>query len=321
MKRERGCAPGGTGAEPPDFVVASVPSVDSLRSSRATPGARAVRAHGGRLAPLGRGFTLIEVLVAVAILGLGLTAILAAQAGTFASVGHAKHLSQASGLLRCKMSEVEEDLRVNGFDIQDVESSGPCCDGTDDMLMTCTWRVERPTFPEPRYGELNLDTKLDLGPGSGSASGSKAGLAEALGSLSPGKSELPQTGNVSDVAGALAESGGNIADGATQMMMGIVYPEVQQIFQSGTRRITVTISWLEGKVPFQSDLVQWVTNARAAGVTSEIPTEDVDDPSMQSTGAGSGNGNGNGKSSGAGNGQMGDPGGNPFAPRPPRQGQ
>src|SRR5689334_21249924 len=116
MKRERGCAPGGTGA---------------------TPGARAVRAHGGRLGPLGRGFTLIEVLVAVAILGLGLTAILAAQAGTFASVGHAKHLSQASGLLRCKMSEVEEDLRVNGFDIQDVENSGPCCDGTDDMLMTC----------------------------------------------------------------------------------------------------------------------------------------------------------------------------------------
>lgn len=244
-----------------------------------------------------RGFTLIEVLVAVAILGLGLTAILAAQAGTFASVGHAKHLSQASGLLRCKMSEVEEDLRVNGFDIQDVENSGPCCDGTDDMLMTCTWRVERPTFPEPRYGELNLDTKLDLGPGSGS--GSKgSGLAEALGSLSPGKSELPQTGNVSDVAGALADSGGNIADGATQMMMGIVYPEVQQIFQTGTRRITVTISWLEGKVPFQSDLVQWVTNARAAGVTSEIPTEDVDDPSMQSTGAGSGNGNGNGNGRG-----------------------
>lgn len=228
-----------------------------------------------------RGFTLIEVLVAVAILGLGLTAILAAQAGTFASVGHAKHLSQASGLLRCKMSELEEDVRVNGFDIQDVEGSGPCCDDADNLLMTCSWRIERPTFPEPKYGDLNLDTKLDIGPGSGSPGGGKTGLAEALGSLSPGKSELPQTGNVSDVAGALAESGGNIADGATQMMMGIVYPEVQQIFQSGTRRITVTISWVEGAVPFQSDLTQWVTNARAAGVTSEIPTEDVDDPSVQ----------------------------------------
>lgn len=237
-----------------------------------------------------RAFTLIEVLVAVAILGLGLTAILAAQAGTFASVGHAKHLSQASGLLRCKMSELEEDLRTNGFDIQDVEGAGPCCEKADESLMTCTWRVERPTFPEPKYGDLNLDASLDIGPGSGKGGTGKSGLAEALGSLSPSKSELPQTGNVGDVAGALAESGGNIADGATQMMMGIVYPEVQQIFQTGTRRITVTISWNEGKIPFNSEIVQWVTNARAAGVISEIPTEDVDDPATAgttgSTGAG-----------------------------------
>ncbi|MFO0619021.1 MAG: prepilin-type N-terminal cleavage/methylation domain-containing protein [Polyangiaceae bacterium] len=239
-----------------------------------------------------RGFTLIEVLVAVAILGLGLTAILAAQGGTFTAVGHAKHLSQASGLLRCKMSELEEDLRINGFDIQDVEGSGPCCDGATDLPMRCEWRIERPTFPEPKYGDLNLDTKLDIGPGSGNGTGPKAGLAEALGSLAPGKAELPQSGNMSDVAGALAENGGNIADGATQMMMGIVYPEVQQIFQSGTRRITVTALWDEGKIPFKSELVQWVSNARAAGVVSEIPTEEVDDPTMtQSTGAGMGPGN------------------------------
>lgn len=257
-----------------------------------------------------RGFTLIEVLVAVAILGLGLTAILTAQAGTFASVGHAKALSQSSGLMRCKMSELEEDLRTNGFDLQDVEDSGPCCDGADNLGMTCTWRVERPTFPEPRYGDLNLDASLDIGPGSGKAGGGKGGLADALGSLSPSKAELPQTGSVSDVAGALADSGGGIADGATQMMMSIVYPEIQQIFQSGTRRITVTITWNEGRVPFTSEVVQWVTNARAAGVVSNIPTEDVDDPTTQgSTGAGAPGG----RSPGGMN-----PGGNPFAPPPGR---
>lgn len=252
-----------------------------------------------------RAFTLIEVLVAVAILGLGLTAILAAQAGTFASVGHAKHLSQASGLMRCKMSELEEDLRTNGFDIQDVEGAGPCCEKADDSVMTCTWRVERPTFPEPKYGDLNLDASLDIGPGSGNGATGKAGLAEALGSLSPSKSDLPQTGNVGDVAGALADTGGNIADGATQMMMGIVYPEVQQIFQTGSRRITVSITWNEGKVPFTSELVQWVTNARAAGVVSEIPTEDVDDPATAGTTGSTG--------AGRTGGGMGTP--NPFAPK------
>ena len=47
-----------------------------------------------------RGFTLLEVMVAVAILGLGLTAILSAQTGVFASSAHARNLSVATGLAR-----------------------------------------------------------------------------------------------------------------------------------------------------------------------------------------------------------------------------
>src|SRR5262249_6670152 len=49
-----------------------------------------------------RGFTLLEVLVAIAILGLGLTAILSAQTGLFASSMYAEHVSSSIGLLRCR---------------------------------------------------------------------------------------------------------------------------------------------------------------------------------------------------------------------------
>ena len=62
-----------------------------------------------------RGFTLLEVMVATAILGLGLTAILSAQAGAFATAAHARNLSVATTLARCKMGEIEEHLYRDGI--------------------------------------------------------------------------------------------------------------------------------------------------------------------------------------------------------------
>ena len=54
------------------------------------------------------GFTLLEVLVAIAILGLGLTVILSSQAGLFSSASRGEHLTAASNLLRCKMSRIKD---------------------------------------------------------------------------------------------------------------------------------------------------------------------------------------------------------------------
>src|SRR5262249_24136304 len=99
---------------------------------------------GGREAArtgIRRGFTLLEVLVAVAILGLGLTAILSAQAGAFASAAHARNISVATGLLRCKMGEVEEHLYKEGFQETDETGAGPCCEGDETPNIRCTWRA------------------------------------------------------------------------------------------------------------------------------------------------------------------------------------
>jgi len=238
-----------------------------------------------------RGFTLIEVLVAIAILGVGLTAILAAQAGTFTALSHARNLSQSTGLLRCKMSEVEDDLRTAGFAQNDVvEGSGPCCDQATQFRMTCAWRVERPTFPDPKLGVGDINANLDLSGGSTPGQSGAGSLVNAM----HGGMELPQNGNLGDMAQAITQGGGNISDTITTMFMGIAYPEMQQVFENGTRKISVTITWNEGKVPFSSDLVEWYTDARASGVTAEIPTADPADSSTpaptstsKSTGSGS----------------------------------
>ena len=62
-----------------------------------------------------RGFSLLEVMVAIAILGISLTVILSAQGGLAASNRSAEAMGVASNLARCKMTEVEEKLLKFGY--------------------------------------------------------------------------------------------------------------------------------------------------------------------------------------------------------------
>lgn len=209
-----------------------------------------------------RGFTLLEVMVAVAILGLGLTAILSAQFSAVSATAHAKNLSSATGLARCKMSEVEDQLRVEGFPEIGLEGSGPCCEGDASPNIACSWIVERPTFPEADYGELDLDTDLDetalgkLAGGDGDDAASPQSLSDLTSSLTDG----------GDLSGLAAGGVGGI----TSMVMTMVYPELKTMFEASTRRITVVLTWTEGDRSYDITLVQWVTQPQpglaAAGV-------------------------------------------------------
>ena len=57
-----------------------------------------------------RGFTLLEVVVALAILGLALLAIFDLNAGAVASHAYAKRLTIATMLARSKMTDIEQEL-------------------------------------------------------------------------------------------------------------------------------------------------------------------------------------------------------------------
>lgn len=252
-----------------------------------------------------RGFTLLEVMVAVAILGLGLTTIFAAQAGAFASAGHARNLSLSTGLLRCRMSELEQQLAKEGFQELDViDQSGPCCDGEEHPKFSCGWRIEKLELPEEQLGQLDLNAGLDLG-GSESGEGSPAGGLDplelaasapsgAMGLMSLlGKSQAGSQSDISEVATTMA---GDDADGAmggiAEFVMGMVYPDMRTAFVEGTRRITVTIAWTEGSKDHSVEISQWIVDARAAGLRAaaegelEVVDEEATGGDTQSTGAG-----------------------------------
>lgn len=238
-------------------------------------------------------------MVAVAILGLGLTTIFAAQAGAFASAGHARNLSQATGLARCRMSEVELTLKKEGFQALDVNETGPCCDGQEDPRFSCAWRVEKLELPEAALGELDLDSDLDLG-GEGSPGGGKIDPLEAaaaapsgaiglMGLMSKGKSGGQS--DISEVAGSLAgDEGSGSMGGIAEFVMSMVYPDLRTAFVEGTRRITVTISWNEGSKEHTIDVGQWVVDARAAGLraSAEGEFEQVDEEAASEQGSGPG---------------------------------
>ena len=75
-------------------------------------------------APAQRGFTLLEVLVAIAILGLGLTVILGSQVGLFTNASRGQHLTVATNLARCKMGEIEVKLLKLGYQLTDESDEG-----------------------------------------------------------------------------------------------------------------------------------------------------------------------------------------------------
>jgi general secretion pathway protein I len=225
-----------------------------------------------------RGFTLLEVLVAVAILGLGLTIVLSSQTGVFLSYSRATKLSQAPGLLRCKMEEVELHLLRDGYPLLDEQDDGDCCEDVDVEGYTCSWKVEKVELPElPPEGVLGgngADAGVGTSSDEGSASGSPLGT---LASLQSGA--LPEgSGDLGALAGMMGDSGGQ--GGIASMVLSLVYPDLKPMLEASIRKITVTVHWKEGSNDRDLAVTQYVTNPQQGGFNPDA-AEGVDEAAEQ----------------------------------------
>lgn len=201
-----------------------------------------------------RAFTLLEVLVAIAILGLGLSVILSSQVGLFASARQSEHITVATNLLRCKMSEVEVDLVKEGFPFIDRTDSGDCCDGEDTPGYTCDWKIERIKLPEQ---SLTGDSDGGMG-GPSDTLGQIAAMAQSA-QANPGSA--PDLGSVT---AQLNDTGGS--EGLAGMAFGMVYPTLQPILEASIRKVTVTVKWKQGKTDGNLTVTQYVTDPQQGGI-------------------------------------------------------
>jgi general secretion pathway protein I len=247
-----------------------------------------------------RGFTLLEVMMAVAILGLGLSVLLGAQTGLFASANRAEHISVATGLARCRMSELELELLQRGFPLIDQESEGECCMDEIAEGYDCSWKVLTVELPEA----AEMSEEMDGGAPSNALDPETGPMSALLQLQQGGGTKLPgETPDIGALAGELAGTMGG-ADGIAGMLMGMVYPSLKPMLEASIRKVIVSVRWREGVRQRTLDVTQYITDPQQAAAESEVAQEALNSDAVQGfTGfTGSGAATGTGASTGTGTG-------------------
>jgi general secretion pathway protein I len=184
-----------------------------------------------------RGFSLLEVMIALAILALGLVAISQVNAGSIQMHAYARRATQGSLLLRGKMLDLEELLTKDGFSDYDDEKHGTF---EDDGAPEYAWRAEilKPKISLDADGLLGM---LGMGGSKGSSSASSG--SNPLGSLMGG------------LAGGAGLPGGGLTGGAGLAAAGPFAGMIQgqakgfiETLKKSVREVRVTVTWKDGKI-------------------------------------------------------------------------
>lgn len=183
------------------------------------------------------GFTLMEVMVAVGILALGLTAIFSSQGQAIKVGTRAQHMNVAALMARCKMAELEEQVLKEGLPAIDDSGRDGCCEDAEVEGFECEWRMDRVVLPDDSL----------------SGEGEEGEGGEAAGVLGD---EGAQTGAIdSMLAGAGGLGGG---DQFAEMAIGIAFPVMKPAIEEQVRRASVTVRWREGTSTREFDVVQYL---------------------------------------------------------------
>lgn len=228
-----------------------------------------------------RAFTLLEVMVAIAILGLGLSVLLTAQTGLFSSAKRAATLSRAVGLARCKMSEVEEELLRQGYSLTEELEEGPCCE--DELFdLRCRWTISPVVLPELS----SMAGGADAGAGAESPSTAPLdALSQAKNELAGGDSPSAFSG-LSDMIGGDATGGPSMGAGAlAPMAMSMVYPQLKGMLEASIRKVTVQVLWSEGSLERDLSVTQYVTNPQQGGLLAVDETQNPEESAGDTPGA------------------------------------
>lgn len=219
-----------------------------MRTTSAGPGKSPARARGRLGVPVPSrelaGFTLLEVLVAVAILAVSLSSLLGSQMMSLQATRYARDISVAALLAEWQLVELETKTRREGFVSSDVEVEGDFSDqGWDEFEWACTIH-----FVElPEYNQL-VESKDAADEASGAKDDNMIGAGDQMFSA-----------------------------------LGLVWPMVKAAIENSIRKVECTVTWTSGKIPYEYDVQTFWTNPEALknlpGAGGEF--SETDDPSGQ----------------------------------------
>lgn len=218
------------------------------------------------------GFTLLEVMIATAILAMGLASVFGSNVIAARRVAHARMITQATLVGQCRMTQVEAWLRKNQLPQTDQRVEDPpdmggtrCCEAP----FTCEANVDKIELPSPPQVNsdatnqlLNTATSALSGSQFGGAGGAQGpGGSNPLTALAGALGGLGAAGGAQPGQGAMG-TGSNAPNmqGAQAAILAGIYPALKPMLEGAIRRVTVRVAWEEGSREFHFDLIQYVTN-------------------------------------------------------------
>lgn len=207
-----------------------------------------------------RGFTLLEVMIALAILAGALVVLLRISTQDVRAAYHAKLLTIGTQLARSKMADLEADLYKNLFSC-DEQSAG---DFTDESQPKFTWEA--------------TCEKVEL-PTSDSVATAMGGQQNAANPSATQPGQKPEDAN--------QEALMNLAGGSTSGALGagmvqMYFPLIAPILENAIRKMTLTVKWKIGGDEDSIKVICFFTDtkaidlampgAAAAAATSGTPT-------------------------------------------------
>lgn len=205
------------------------------------------------------GFTLLEVLLAVAILAVSLSSLMGSQMNSMAATRYARDISAIALLAEYQIIEIEWKARKEGWVTSDVELEGDFSDhGYDDVEWKCTIHF----IELPEYNQMME---------------AKEGADEATGK---------DDDNMIDT-GDQAFAG-----------LGMVWGIVKHAIENSIRKVECTVMWQQGKIPQEFTLQTfWTDPAKLQelpGAGGEFTEEDDPSGANEEGGGATGTGGGSG---------------------------
>jgi general secretion pathway protein I len=195
---------------------------------------------------------LLEVMVAVAILALSLTAIFSSEAGAVKMAHRSRKMGLAALLVRCKMGEIEEQVASEGLPAVFDSGSDECCEEGEQEGFSCDWEIEPVVLPDNMFAE---EEEEGDGKGGGDKPNPMDKVSSALGLPSSTGGDKP---TVDDMDPSALLSGGG--DGLASMALSMVFPVLKPSFEAQIRRATVTVHWKEGSIDHSFDVTQYLVS-------------------------------------------------------------
>jgi general secretion pathway protein I len=222
------------------------------------------------------GFTLLEVMISLAILGAALVVLLRLSTSDIRASHRAKLLTIATGLARAKMLDLEEELLRTGFQETAEEMEG---DFSEEG--------------QPRFTFAALVEKVELPDAAELAAGMEGEDEKPAGSTPP-----PSPLDEKNQENLLGLAGGSSSGALGAGMVQLYFPLVRPVLENAIRKVSLEVRWKIGGEQDSLKVIAFFTDTKAIDLAAQAMRA----ASGGGTGTDTGTGTGTGTRTGTGGG-------------------